>query len=291
MHSNCQLELRSRPGSASWVRARLMTLPLADGWTNHPACTELIEWLYTVVRHRASALPEPPHARADIAQDAMTTVFQALQRSRPRLVRQDNPAAVLERVAERAIDAACHIQRMSGFGGVAPNGRNWHKPYPARVGDHGDIESLMVADSPCSASRHTDRTVSRIVTWAFDRLGIAVTTAAVDATTYVIDRMLSGLSRSSLTRGGHSGLAHDPAMRHLGFQPAAAHAFAGWLLGRHDRQRDSPGVLDAALLGAEPDDVTCARWRRTALQFGLAEPVRRPTPPTPGNERTGQQIA
>jgi hypothetical protein len=115
-----------------------------------------------------------------------------------------------------------------------------------------------------------ERAAHRIADWAARQLGLVPTANARDAVVYILDRLVAGVRRSSLLRGGHSRLAHDPAMRHLGFTPSSAHAFAVWLLGRSDGERAPTGVLNAALYGEAADEGTITRWRAVATRFGFA---------------------
>jgi len=120
----------TRVGSSDWVRNHLSALPPGGGWGEHAAGRELLSWLSAIVRYRAGSAHLLAHERADIAQDAMLPIVRALAGSRARIVDADNPAAVLERVAARAVAAARHRARMAGMGGVAANGQNWHARYP-----------------------------------------------------------------------------------------------------------------------------------------------------------------
>lgn len=284
MTSNDQLDQKAgRPGSSDWVRDRLSEVPASSSWTHGRACDELVGWLYRVVQHRSNRLNGTWSARADIAQDAMTAVFHALRTpdSRARIAARNNPAAVLERVAARAVESARHRYQMAGLSGVPPNGRNWHKAYPTRLGGHDDVETYADATAAAmtDAIDHAGRIAIRVSTWSHANLGLRLHTDAIEAIAYVTDRLLAGVSRSSLLRGGHSALAGDPALRHLGIAAEAAHSFACWLLGRQAPASTSPpGVLDLALSNARPDQVTAARCRRTAIDCGLTD---QPLPPTP----------
>jgi hypothetical protein len=105
---------------------------------------------------------------------------------------------------------------------------------------------------------------------------LKLTVGASDATTYVLDRLRGGASRTTLVRGGHSSLSIDPAMRVLGFDRESAGAFGLWLLGRKDRQ--ILGVLDSAALEIRADAAALSRWRGVALGFGFAVPTGSPPP-------------
>ena len=61
----------------------------------------------------------------------------------------------------------------------------------------------------------------------------------------------------------------DSVMRHLGFDPASASAFAVWLLGRRDSHHNAPSVLDAALDGQPTDELGLGRWQRDGLRVGF----------------------
>jgi hypothetical protein len=252
-----------------------MVLASAEDWTRRAECTELVNWLYTVVQHRSRRVSESRTARADVCQDAMTAIVQALRTaaSRDRLAHRDNPAAVLERIAERAVEAACHVHRMAGYSGVAPNGRNWRKAYPVRVGSDENLDSLAARrDGPIPMSgASVDAATERVRAWVEGQLGVTMTEPALDATVYVLDRIFAGLHRSSLMRGAHSGLSRDPAMAHLGIETSAAHAFGCWLLGRPDGKPPTPGVLDLALADGVADDLLAARWRRLAVVTGFGQ--------------------
>jgi DNA-directed RNA polymerase specialized sigma24 family protein len=257
-------------GSSTWVQSQLSALG-DENWTTRPECRELIEWLYTIVRHRAGGLGLPPYVRGDVAQDAMEPVVRALHRSRDRIAGADNPAAVLERIAARAVAAGRHRARMAGLAGVPANGQHWRAAFPRQVGGDAAVrvlDSLPVPDEePC---REVEDTARRLERWLFEHVGVALAPAAVDAVVYVLDRLVAGVSRAALVRGGHSGLALDPAMRHLGFESASASGFGCWLLGRQDAEHNAPSVLDAFLDGGAPERFVAERWRRQALKFGFA---------------------
>src|SRR4051794_9904934 len=106
------MQIREEIGSAAWVRARLQTLPSGDSWVDAGACHELITWLYAVARHRAGTAGVAAHDRDEVAQDAMPVIASALKRSRGKFAHAGNPAAVLERVAARAVSCAAHRVRM-----------------------------------------------------------------------------------------------------------------------------------------------------------------------------------
>jgi hypothetical protein len=258
-------------GSSDWVRARLLALSGCDNWTEHPACPVLVEWLYTVVQHRTGALGLPSQTRADVAQDAMAPVLRAVHTSRARIAAADNPAAVLERVAVRAVAAGGHRVRMAGLGGVAANGRNWGATYPRHIGGDAALRLLELLPDPVyEPCRAVEDTAARLALWVSENLNVALSSDTVDAIVYVLDRLVAGVSRGSLVRGSHSGLASDPAMRHLGFDAASAGAFACWLLGRRDAEHEAPSVLDAFLDGASPVPIEAERWRRQAVKFKFA---------------------
>jgi hypothetical protein len=262
-------------GTASWVRDRLDAISDREDWAQHPACGELIDWLYSIIQRRAARMDLPRHVRGDLVQDAMTPIVQALCRSRATIAGADNPAALLQQVAARALAGAGHAHRMAGYSGVAANGQNWRAEYPRRVAGETLTPFLEEAMAPVRPGLPAvERVASRIAEWVFERVGVELSPDAVDATVYVIDRLLSGVGRNALVRGGHSGLGTDPAMRHLGFDAAAANAFGCWLLGRADAEHNAASVLDAALFGESPSPVTDARWRRQAVMFGFAADFR-----------------
>jgi DNA-directed RNA polymerase specialized sigma24 family protein len=261
-----------RIGSAEWVRDRLTALPRGEGWCEHAAFRELVGWLYTVAHSRAGAVGVPSQARADVVQDAMRWILRALQKSRARMAEADNPAAMLERVAIRGVTDGRHRARMTGMGGVAANGRNWHERYPRQLGGQAAVlvfDSLPTPEyEPSPAVEHA---ADRVAAWVHDHLGIRLSIDAVNATVYVLDRLVAGVSRGALLRGGKSSLTTDPAMHHLGFAPPAASAFGVWLLGRQDPAHNAPSVLDAVLSSDEPPLPVAERWRRHATTFGFAQ--------------------
>ena len=195
--------------------------------------------------------------RADVVQEAVTDAYRAVARDRERFRSADNPAALLETVIGRAVGVAHHRARMAGFGGLATNGRHWRAIAPQLVG--GPAADQFLYDVPVQArqpTRHVPDAAARINDWVAAELGVALTSDAVHAVEYVLDRLVAGVSRRSLRRGGHSALARDPAMRHLGFTPATARLFAAWALGsektrtRHrrsstPRSRTSSSIPDA----------------------------------------------
>jgi hypothetical protein len=262
-------------GSSEWAR-RLLAQLSGVGWTERSACVELIEWLYAVARHRVRRLGVPPRVRADLVQDAMSVVFQTLHSKRGELTEHTNPASALELLVMHAAGEVYHTHLMAGFGGVAKNGRNWGKPCPRRSSTVNLDESLAAPPLMIHVDDRAAEATQRLSLWIVRNLGLKLTTAAVDATTYVLDRLRAGVSRSSLVRGGYSCLSTDPAMRFLGFDRESAGAFGRWLLGRTDR--NILGVIDAAMLGAAVDDVTRTRWRRIAICLGFAEPTSTPPP-------------
>lgn len=265
-----------RPGSCSWVRDRLEALPDGDEWAETAACKELIEWLHGIAKHRAAVAGVAHADRAEVAQDAMPRIVRALKYSRAGFASAHNPAAMLERVTARAVAAARHRVCMSGLGGVAPNGRNWRAPFPRVLGGSTAariIELLPASDE--SPGRDVERTAAALAAWVREHLGVEMTDDAVHATVYVLDRLVTGVGRAALVRGGPAGLAGDPAMRHLGFEPTTSRRFARWLLGRTDPGHRAPAVLDAFLAGQATPLNVLEEWRRTALGDGAqgwAEP-------------------
>lgn len=262
-------------GSAAWVRARLEIDAAAFGvGAAHEGIAELTDWMYAIVRHRASAVGGAADERDDIVQDAMLQICRALDGSRARFAVAENPAAMIERVAARAVCAGRHRVGMSGLGGVASNGRTWHARYPRRIG--GDTAMRIVnnrTEPRHEACREIEVAAARVAGWVSVHVGVVLTADAEAAVIYVLERLVSGVSRESLVRGSHSALGNDVAMRHLGFHSAAAGAFAVWLLGRNGQGRAAAPVLDAALLGAHFEAVETKRWRRQSLEFGFASPA------------------
>jgi DNA-directed RNA polymerase specialized sigma24 family protein len=261
-------------GSSNWVRVRLVEGVGVDDWAQGLAGRELIDWLQAVVLRRLGRSSLGSEGIQDIAQDAMVSILEALNTSRAEFARAGNPAAVLERVAERACAEACHRARMQGLGGLPPNGRHWGVRPPQPIGGAKALwifenlprpEYLPDPDVEAAAQR-ADR-------WITAHVGVMLSEDSVEAVIFVLGRLVDGVSRSSLTRGGHSSLRVEPAMRHLGFEPDAAGVFGVWLLGRTDAEHNAAAVLDAALDG-EPADQRCLdRWRRIALRYGFATPT------------------
>jgi hypothetical protein len=234
----------------------------------------LIDWLYVVARHKAGRSQAAAHAHADIVQDSMMSIFTSLIGSRQKLADADNPAAMLETITARAVAAGQHRTHMSGFGGVAPNGQHWKDRYPRPIGGTAALRILdevpAVHDTP---SPHAPRVAGQVADWAAAHLRVLLTDDALHATVYVVDQIVSGVSRAALVRGGHSCLTRDPALRHLGFSARAAGTFAKWLLGRRDPGHVAPSVLDAALADRVPDDIQVQAWRQTALVARFATEV------------------
>jgi DNA-directed RNA polymerase specialized sigma24 family protein len=258
-------------GSKEWVALRLVDENQGRDWAQGRACCELIDWMHGVVLHRLARSRFGSEGVKDIAQDAMVSILEALNRSRIEFARADNPAALLERIAERACAQACHQARMQGLGALPPNGRNWRLRPPRPIGGAKALWIFESLPGPVylpetdveDAARRADR-------WIATRVGVMLSEDSVEAVIFVLGRLAEGVSRSSLTRGGHSSLRVDPAMRHLGFDPDAAGVFGVWLLGRKDPEHNAAALLDAALDG-EPADQRCLdRWRRIALRYGFA---------------------
>lgn len=257
-------------GSAGWVRDRLQSLPSDERWVNTEACEELISWLYAVSRQRARKAGIGASDRTEIAQDAMPRIVMALKQSRSRIGQAQNPAALLERVTARAVSEGVYRFRMAGLGGVRPNGRNWGTQFPRMVcGDTADLIEA-IPHSPDEPGREVEQAVERVVLWIVCHVGVELTPGAVDAVVYVLDRLVAGISRAALVRGGRVGIAEDPAMRHLGFEPDGARVFARWLLGRTDAGHELPSVLDAALSGESVSTSVLTDWRAAALRAGFA---------------------
>jgi hypothetical protein len=119
------------------------------------------------------------------------------------------------------------------------------------------------------AARRADR-------WITTHVDVMLYEDSVEGIIFVLRQLGAGVSRGALTRGGHSSLRVEPAMRHLGFEPQAAGVFGMWLLGRKDPEHNATALLDAAL-DSEPADRRCLeRWRRVALRWGFATPVHPP---------------
>jgi hypothetical protein len=159
---------------------------------------------------------------------------------------------------------------MQGLGGLPPNGRYWRVRPPRSIGGAKAVwifENLPRPEYvPETAIEDAAQRANR---WIAAHLGVVLTADAVEGVIFVL-RRLTEVSRSSLTRGGHSSLRVEPAMRHLGFEPDAAGVFGVWLLGRTDAEHNAAAVLDAALDGEPADQRGRDRWRRIALRYGFA---------------------
>ena len=161
---------------------------------------------------------------------------------------------------------------MSGLSGVPANGQNWRLGYPRRIGGEAARRLLEERPTPAQAQDPAiEHTATRVVDWVDLHVDVRMSDDARDAIVYCLDRLVAGVSRPALLRGGHSALGADPAMRHLGFNGPAATAFGVWLLGRHDAQHSSPSVLDAAVTAVPTTELTIERWRRDALRLGFAQ--------------------
>jgi hypothetical protein len=258
-------------GTQAWVAARVAAMETAEDWCGTAASRELIEWLYVVAHRRVRAMGLSPDERADVVQDAMTPAVRALGAARHRLLAAHNPAAFLERVMARAVAEGRREVGMAGLGGVPANGRNWNAPYPRRV--RGEAARLLLEGLPtpiAETGNAVEHAATLVSDWITENVGITLTADAFDAVLYVLDRLVAGVGRPSLLRGGSSCLRRDPAMRHLGFSEAAASAFAVWLLGRQDAHHHSPSVLDA-VLGEEYDATAMERWRTVATSLRFAD--------------------
>lgn len=279
-------------GSAQWARDRLHALAADDDWSGMPACSELIDWLYPVALHRARTSGVPRRDLLEVAQDAMPWIVRALRRSAPQIASALNPAAVLERIVERAVAAATHRLRMAGLGGVQPNGRHWHKPYPT-IWRYGTAARLL--ETIQAVEEETDHAVEdvadQLAEWVTSHLSVVLTDEALHAVVYVLDRLLARVGRAALVRGAHAGLSGDPAMRHLGFDAAAAGAFARWLLGRADAGHKAPALLDAFLDANEPKSEVLTRWRDVAVEHGFARELASVTNLPPTEPRPARRIA
>jgi hypothetical protein len=159
---------------------------------------------------------------------------------------------------------------MTGLGGAAPNGRSARIAYPTAIG--GDValrimDALPVVES--EASPEVERMADRVSAWVAVSLGVELSSDTVDAIIYVLDRLIAGVTRGSLRRGGSSALRNDPAMCRLGFTPVAAARFTSWLIGPDSRTGPRPSVLDAVIDPGGTGDLPLARWRDQALRLGL----------------------
>lgn len=270
-----------RPHSGEWVRARLLALDEAGDWRDNG---ELLDWLRLVAERRARDVPR--HDRRDVVQDALIDILRIVQESLPRFVAASNPAALLERVVARRVGHARHRASMTGLSGVSANGRNWRKRYPRHLGGIAAIRVMSeIATAPSAPCVEVARTASRLAEYVHEEVGVVLSDDAIDALTYVLDRLAGGVSRSTLVRG-HTGLRTDPAMAHLGFCPTSAGGFGCWLLGRTDGRHDAPSVLDAFLDGRSAAPNVAAGWRRQAIAFGF---VAEPEEPSRGAATDGPQ--
>ena len=257
-------------GSGSWVRQRLLAAPDYDTWRATPEARELVDWLRIVAGRRTGRLRIDEIDRADVVQDALEWALSSLRRSSREIAGKDNPAAALEFVVSRGVAQGRHHVRMAGVAGARANGRGWHAPFPSLL--HGEMAALVMADlleDDFGESQFMEQFVQRLVEWVVANLGIVITDDAAHAVMYVLDRVVAGAGRSALLRGEHSALTRDPAMRYLGFTPAAARRFAVWLLGQSTRTRTWPSLLDAVVEGRRPDAPSLSHWRREALKYGF----------------------
>jgi hypothetical protein len=159
---------------------------------------------------------------------------------------------------------------MAGFGGLATNGRHWRADAPQLVG--GPTGDQFLYGTPVQADRPTryvPDAAARINDWVTVELGVVLTSDAVHAIEYILDRLVAGVSRRSLRRGGHSALARDRAMQHLGFTPTSARLFAGWMLGSEKNDRPA-AVIDAAIEHRTADPGCADMLRNKALAGGFA---------------------
>jgi hypothetical protein len=235
-----------------------------------------VEWLYDVIRNRARRIGAPLSVRTDLVQDAMSSIVVTLHSRRSELATHTNPASALEYLVIHAVREELHNLEMRGYGGVAKNGRNVHTPRPRQAVSFNIDEVLVAPALRVHADDRVAAATRRLGDWVLRTLGLKLTVGASDATTYVLDRLRGGASRTTLVRGGHSSLSIDPAMRVLGFDRESAGAFGLWLLGRKDRQ--ILGVLDSAALEIRADAAALSRWRGVALGFGFAVPTGSPPP-------------
>lgn len=269
--------MRANRGDSEWVVQRLSAMRIDSNWSRSRSCDELIDWLYAVAEHRARSNGIAAQDRAEVAQDAMPEIVAALRTAREPNAMSENPAALLERVAARAVSHAAYRMRMCGVGGVPANGRNWRTP-PLRLVDE-DLARPLLEELPVSIdrpSRAIEAAADTVAAWVAAHVDVCLTADGANAVAYVLDRLASGVSRGVLVRGGYTGLGADPAMRYLGFDAAAARALGRWLLGRADRGHEMASVLDSALLGEPVSARVLAGWQRTALdyEFATANPDR-----------------
>ena len=258
-------------GGAEWVARRLRPMWTDPDWSRSTGCNELIEWLYSAAARRAKIVGVAPAEREEMAQDAMPKILAALRHWGNGLASAENPAALLERVVNRAVSEGMHRMRMEGMGGVPPNGRSWRTSPPRSIS--GDVVWRLVEEFPDeleSPDWEIEKAAAAVAGWVVQHMGLVLTRNANHAVVYILDRLICGISRGALVRGGHAGLGTDPAMRHLGFDPTAARAFGRWLLGRTDRGHAMASVLDAALLDEAVSSGVLGSWRRTALDYAFA---------------------
>lgn len=256
--------------SGAWVAERLAMIHAGATRESAQACVELVTWIYEVARCCTRSHGLHGTEADDAVQDSMVRIAQALAPDEARLARASNPAALLVHTVARAVDEAYYVQRMCGFGGVAPNGQHAGTPYPERAGGGALVGALEGAvDDETSLRTDVDRVVGQVAQWVRRQVGIRLGQAALDGAVYVVDRLVAGISRTTLVTGGHSRLGVDPAMRHLGFTSAGAGAFGIWLLGRRDGSHNTVGLLDAALGGVLADAALVERWRAEALKHGF----------------------
>ena len=219
--------LTNNRGSAEWVRARLATLVESDDWRATPECGEIFAWLYTVAAHRARRLSLRGHDLDEVVQDSMLRMVRALSTSTRTYLRAANPAAMLERIAIRAVAESSHNLRMYGYGGAASNGQNMTVMYPVRVGADSAEHAFDQVPAPVLRTGPDTEAVARhVARWVRKNVGVELTAPVVDAVIYVLDRMVSGVSRASLVRSSHGRLRVDPALSYLGLSEASAGGFA-----------------------------------------------------------------
>ena len=235
---------------------------------------DLIQWLYVISGRHAWRRRVRASDRADVVQAAVSDAYMDVVRTRGNLQNAVNPAASVETIVRRAVAGAHHEASMAGFGGAPPNGQHWHDEFPRQVG--GVAADRMIQALPLLSHRSSGcipATGARIRDWIAVELRIELSGDAVHAVEYVLDRLVAGVSRRSLLRGGHSALTRDPALGYLGFTPTTARLFASWLLGTGSADAP-PAVVDVAIgaIALDPESVGVLRSR--ALAGGFASETR-----------------
>lgn len=282
----------TRVGSGGWVRKALQDMDAEPDRFASPACDRLITWLYYVAVRRARAAGVPARDITEVAQDAMPRIVGSL-RPVDDSTAAINPAAMFERIVERAVSGATYRLRMEGFGGVQPNGRDWHALFPRIV--NGEAASRALEMLPATVIEqpvcHSQDIGQQFAEWVSTQLEVTLTDDARHAFLYVLDRLAAGVSRPSLVRGGNAGLTVDPAMRFLGFDAKTAGSFARWLLGRTDSGHAFPAALDAFRTEGVHRPEALAQWRRLALSAGFARALTEAVDETSPQPESSRRIA